>query len=80
MLELLTIIQIIIVLTRLDVGTQLAYLVINIILVLYVFVAMAFVLLLLGFHIFLSYRGTTTNEYCKDAWATISGNPFSKYG
>ena len=33
---------------------------------------------LLFFHIYLGSNNTTTNEFCKDRWKNISGNPFSK--
>lgn len=38
----------------------------------------AFVYVLLFFHIYLGSINTTTNQFCKDRWKTISGNPFSK--
>ena len=57
---------------------QVGFFVMNIILIIYVFAAMGFVSVLLGFHIFLTIKNTTTNEFCKDSWETISGNPFSK--
>lgn len=75
---LLCFIQIIIVLARLDLGTQLGFFVVNILLLIYVFLAMGFVGTLLVFHLYLSTHNTTTNEFCKDAWVSISGNPFSK--
>ena len=37
-----------------------------------------FVYVLLFFHIYLGAVNTTTNEFCKDKWKIISGNPFSK--
>jgi palmitoyltransferase ZDHHC9/14/18 len=58
---LLCFIQIIIVLTRLDLGTQLGFFVMNILLLIYVFLAMAFVGTLLVFHLYLSTHNTTTN-------------------
>jgi hypothetical protein len=38
----------------------------------------AFVYVLLFFHIYLGSINTTTNEFCKDKWKILSGNPFSK--
>jgi palmitoyltransferase ZDHHC9/14/18 len=70
---------IIIALTRFDTATELGFFVVNIILIIYVFLGWAFVGVLLGFHIYLTVKNTTTNEFCKDAWESISGNPFSKY-
>ena len=64
----LVFIQIIIVLTRLEASSETGYLVMNIILLLYVFAAMGFSGVLVTFHIFLSLRNTTTNEFCKDSW------------
>lgn len=64
----LVFIQIIIVLTRLESSSETGYLVMNIILLLYVFAAMGFSGVLVTFHIFLSLRNTTTNEFCKDSW------------
>jgi palmitoyltransferase ZDHHC9/14/18 len=72
-------VQVVIVLTRLEIAAELGYFVVNIVLVLYIFVAWAFVSVLLGFHVYLVVSNTTTNEFCKDSWQTISGNPFSKY-
>jgi len=54
-------IQIIIVLTRLDLSSQLGFFIMNILLLLYVFLAMAFVGTLLVFHLYLSTHNTTTN-------------------
>lgn len=54
-------IQIIIALTRFQLPSQVGYLVINILLLLYVFAAMGFTGVLVTFHIFLSVRNTTTN-------------------
>lgn len=71
-------IQIVIALVRFDIGTQLGFFVVNILLVIYVFLAMAFTGTLLVFHLYLATHNTTTNEFCKDAWVNISGNPFSK--
>lgn len=75
----LAFIQIIIVLTRISFEEYIGMKIVNILLLLYVFLAMAFTGVLSGFHTFLSVKNTTTNEFCKDAWVTISGNPFSKY-
>lgn len=74
----LVFIQIIIVLTRLEASSETGYFVMNIILLLYVFAAMGFSGVLVSFHIFLSLRNTTTNEFCKDSWEAIAGNPFTK--
>ena len=52
--------------------------IVNIVLVLYVFLFMGFTGVLLGFHVFLTTNNTTTNEFCKDSWENIAGNPFSK--
>lgn len=72
-------VQVIIALATIDLGIEVGFFVMNILLVLYIFLAWAFVGALLGFHIFLSAKNTTTNEFCKDSWESISGNPFSKY-
>ena len=72
-------IQIIIVLTRLELPSEVGFFAMNIILIVYIFAAWAFVSILLGFHIYLTFKNTTTNEFCKDSWESISGNPFSKY-
>jgi hypothetical protein len=72
-------ISIIIALTSFDLSSQLGFFIINIFLSIYIFLGFAFVTILLGFHTYLSVNNTTTNEFCKDAWETISGNPFSKY-
>lgn len=79
LLCLLVFIQVIITLTRLEMPDEVGFMVVGIILCIYIFVALAFVGILLGFHMFLSVRNTTTNEFCKDSWESISGNPFSKY-
>jgi hypothetical protein len=54
-------IQIIIALTRFDLPGEVGFLVVNILLLVYVFAAMGFTGVLVGFHIFLSVRNTTTN-------------------
>jgi palmitoyltransferase ZDHHC9/14/18 len=59
--SLLALIQVIIVLTRLDVPAEVAYLVVNLILLLYVLAGMGFTGVLVGFHVFLSFRNITTN-------------------
>ena len=71
-------IQIIVTLIRLDKSTQVGFLVMNILLIIYDFLAMGFVGTLLVFHIYLSTHNTTTNQFCKDSWLAVSGNPFSK--
>lgn len=76
--SLLVFIQVIIALTRFQLPEEVGYLVMNILLLVYVFAAMGFTGVLVSFHVFLSVRNTTTNEFCKDSWETISGNPFSK--
>lgn len=76
---LLAFIQTIIALTRFQLPDEVGYLVMNIILLLYAFAGLGFTGVLLCFHVFLSVRNTTTNEFCKDSWETISGNPFAKY-
>lgn len=38
----------------------------------------AFVWVLFFFHLNLVAKNITTNEYCKDTWEGIKGNPFSK--
>jgi heme A synthase len=57
----LVFIQVIIVLTRLDIPAEVGYLVVNIILLLYVLAGMGFTGVLVGFHVFLSFRNITTN-------------------
>lgn len=79
LLTLLVIIQIIIVLTKLNLSSQIGIFVVNIILIIYVFAAWGFSVVLLSFHLFLGVKNTTTNEYCKDSWEAISGNPYAKY-
>lgn len=37
-----------------------------------------FALALVFYHLFLSTRNTTTNEYCKKNWDVTSGNPYRK--
>jgi L-cystine uptake protein TcyP (sodium:dicarboxylate symporter family) len=74
----LVFVQVIVALATIDKGLEVGFFVMNILLVLYIFVVWAFVGLLLGFHLFLSANNTTTNEFCKDSWDKISGNPFSK--
>ena len=56
-----------------------AKLVINFILLLLVLVSMVFVYTLFGFHIYLTIKNETTNEFCKESWETALGNPFRKY-
>lgn len=58
---LLAFIQIIIAFTRLSASEETGFLVMNILLIIYVTAAMAFVGVLLGFHIFLIFKNTTTN-------------------
>lgn len=43
-----------------------------------VFACMCFVYVLIFFHIYFSINNVTTYEYCKQAWDSLSGNPFSK--
>lgn len=71
--------QAIIVLTLLSLSDQLGYFVVNVLLAVYVLGGWLFTTILLCFHLFLIYNNTTTNEFCKDAWKSLSGNPFSKY-
>jgi palmitoyltransferase ZDHHC9/14/18 len=54
-------IQVVIVLTRLELPEEVGYLVVNIILIVYIFAAWAFVGILLGFHIYLTLKNITTN-------------------
>ena len=61
-------IQIIIVLTIFELPADMGYFVMNIILIVYIFAAWMFVVILMSFHIFLTYQNTTTNEFCKDVW------------
>lgn len=51
---------------------------INVFLTIYAFAGLGFVWVLLGFHLYLAYVNTTTNEYCKNVWDSLQGNPFSK--
>ena len=46
--------------------------------VVFCFVVLCFVGSLMGFHIYLILNSVTTNEFCKDTWNTLSGNPFRK--
>lgn len=59
--SLLVFIQIIIALTRFQLPEEVGYLVMNILLLIYVFAAMGFTGVLVSFHVFLSVRNTTTN-------------------
>lgn len=74
----LLLVQIIAVLAKADIHAESARFAINILLVLLSFLAFAFVVTLLIFHSYLTYKNTTTNEYCKKVWNVASGNPFSK--
>ena len=47
-------------------------------LVIYLFLAMAFLYVLLVFHSFLTLNNVTTNEFCKETYKTLSGNPHAK--
>lgn len=49
-------------------------LVLNILLAVLVIPAIGFVYGLLGFHIFLSQKNVTTNEFCKKTWNSFAGN------
>lgn len=51
----------------------------NLILVLLAFIGWIFVSSLFFFHIYLSVRNETTNEFCKNTWDAMAGNPFAKY-
>lgn len=57
----LAFIQIIIALTRFDMGSELGFFIINVLLIIYVFLGMTFVGILLFFHTFLSIKNITTN-------------------
>lgn len=49
-------------------------LVINIVLAMLTLLAIGFVYLLLGVHLFLGVKSQTTSEYCKSTWDTFAGN------
>lgn len=55
-----------------------AYLVLNIILMVFVGIFTLFVYYLLGTHIFLMWTNTTTYEFLKSHWETRAGDPFRK--
>lgn len=43
------------------------------------FLAEIFVIVLIVLHFIFIKNNVTTNEYCKETYQTISGNPFAKY-
>ena len=76
---LLVLIQIILKFTEIKPSEEIAAMVINCILSLVVFLGILFVYILLGFHTFLLNKSATTNEFCKDTWQSVAGNPSQKY-
>lgn len=62
-----------------SIRNDLAQLILNIIEGIYVILGLIFVTVMLVFHCYLAGQNVTTNEYCKNMWQAISGNPFKKY-
>lgn len=65
--------------TRADDAHPLHWLVLSVVLAVYAFAGWLFVTVLLVFHLNLIRTNLTTNEFCKDSWVVVAGNPFAKY-
>ena len=72
-------VQIVIGYVEMDLEEKLGNFVVNIVLTVLVLISMIFVYSLLGFHLYLSHKNMTTNEYCKQSWNSLLGNPYQKY-
>jgi hypothetical protein len=64
--------------TRAD-SHPLHWLILSVVLAVYAFAGWVFVTVLLVFHLNLIRTNLTTNEFCKDSWVLVAGNPFAKY-
>lgn len=71
--------QVIIVLQEESFRSSIPYYITNVLEGAYLLIAFIFVTVMLVFHCYIASQNITTNEYCKDMWKTISGNPFKKY-
>lgn len=45
----------------------------------YIFPAMGFAVFMFVLHLKFAATNVTTNEFCKETWETLEGNPFKKY-
>ena len=61
-------VQVIAVLVELKMAEKPVYYAFNVILAIYGMLAFLFVSILLGFHTYLIYNNSTTNEFCKNVW------------